>query len=259
MRNEVVRDYNSVFEIKKYRGGGKIACWLIAIVSIGLVIFLTIKYVIPRIKQSSYDVSIVGGSVYAVSVLKSTDVVSLEQAYPSAVAVGSSGYIWSEDNISYLLALIYPTEDMAKSVIASNQNSNFDLSIEVLRLPTIRYNLPEYTEQEKNAVVDCTNYIFGLVNKLYNMTISLQLDNVSAISSASTINSYKGDLLAYNVRLENILKTKPNDDVTHLLEQSVKACNILEKLVNDLLTNSDVDNKMKYTLCEYIYSVYNYY
>ena len=95
MKNEAIRDYNSVFEIKKSRGGGKIVRWLIAIVSIGLVIFLTIKYIIPMIKQSSYDVSIVGGSVYAVSVLKSADVVSLEQAYPSAVAVGSSGYIWS--------------------------------------------------------------------------------------------------------------------------------------------------------------------
>ena len=252
-------DYDRVFEIKKGKNLKKFFTIFLLFLVVAGIIFGVIKLFDVFSNKNKYDVYVEGGKVYAVSLLTSDNQLTLEQAYPSAVAVGSSGYIWSDSNLSYLIALIYPSEDMAKSVIASNKTSKFDMSLLSLQLPSIKYNLPEFTEAEVKVVVDCTNYMFDLINKLYDLTIALQLDNVSSISCASTINNYKGQLLSYNIQLEDILKNKSSSDVLHLVSQSVKACNILEKLVNDLLINTDIDNKMKYALCEYIYAMYNYY
>jgi len=247
-------DYNEVFEIKKIKKKPKVL-----LIFVSLLIIITISYFIWLILQrtAKYDVLYPSTTYYAVVLQQSEDVNKLTELYQNAVSIGASGYIWKGKDINYLIALIYPTEDMAKSVIASNQVDNYNLEIVQFSTPKVAYNLENHTQEEINIIKTATQLMYDLGKVMYELTISVQIGNLSSIAGASTINNYKGDILVFISEIEKILTTKTTNEVSDLLQKLIKISNILEKLVNDLIVNSQSTNAIKYSYCEYIYELCN--
>ncbi len=250
------RDYNEVFEIKKVRRKPKFIIFLVVVLSISTIAYFVYMFISKEV-QDNYDIYYPSYTYYAVSLESSKDKSALESLYPSATALGASGYVWEGEQENYLIALIYPTEDMAKSVVASNEVDNFELEIIPFSTPNIAYNLEDFEENEIELISESTMLVYDLGKVLYELTIAVQIGNLSSIAGASTVNNYKGDILANIAKIENILQTYKSNEVVNFLEKLVKLGNVLEKLVNDLITNNDTSNSMKYSYCEYIYELCN--
>ncbi|MBE5735490.1 MAG: hypothetical protein E7361_03500 [Clostridiales bacterium] len=190
--------------------------------------------------------------------LQSSSIADLQSKYDSAVAIGGSGYVWQGEDTHYLIALIYPREDMANSVIGSNNIPGFDLQVVEFNIPTIDYDLQDLDSTNIGVVQNALNKCIALADILYDLTIDCQLGEISTIACASSINNYKGELQGYTKSVSNILENYPSSDISHLQEVLIKCTNILDTMVNDLLTNDMVGNIMKYSYCEYIYMLCNY-
>ena len=249
------RNYNEVFEIAKNRRGKKIFGIIILMVlllgGIGYIAYFVLNYW----GQSKADVYVSATTYYAVSLMQDTTKSNLDIMYSTASMAGASGYVWQKDDIYYLLALIYPEEDMAKSVVASNNIEDFDLEIIRIDKPEVEYKLEEWTKEDKNKINEIENYLSDMANILYELTIAVHIDSISAIACASTINNHKGDMMAYSTSLATMLDSYINDDVYRLQTRLVTLINIMDKMVNELITTNNIDNAMKYNFCEYIFEL----
>ena len=147
---------------------------------------------------------------------------------------------------------------MAKSVVASNNVDQFELNITCFSTPNITYNLSDWDAENIELIKNATNLLFDMGRVLYELTISCQMNSLSVIACASTVNNHKGDMDAYIMSIDNILHEFSSSEVTHLLAKLTIASNILDKLVNELLINDNLGNTLKYCCCEYIYMLCNY-
>ncbi len=249
-------DYNDLFEIKK-RSHGR-ALVVLATLSVVALVAYTMYILITKVNIGGKDIEVESTTYYAVTMAEHSDEAELQAAYNNAIAIGGSGYVWKGSEISYLIALIYPREDMARSVVASNNIENFTLEISAFDTPNVAYNLPEWDKDDVETVSLATNMLFDMGNVLYELTIACQIKSLSTIACASTINNYKGDMKAYIASIDHMLQVRQSSDVERLYERLITASNLLEKLVNDLLINDNLGNILKYSYCEYIYMLCNY-
>ena len=254
--NVLDRDYSQIFEIKHTKRFG----WLIVITVVLFIalIFYTIYALFFKGSIFAKDITLNARSYFGVIMYISDSIEELNSKYDSAVGVGGSGYVWQGEDKSYLIALIYPEEDMATSVIASNNIENYHLEMVTFVTNNIEYDLPELSSDKITVVQSAINELMGLGEILYKLTISCQIGDVSTIACASTINNYKGVIEAKIHCIDNILANYSDDNISYLRDQLIKASGILEHMVNDLLLNDNVGNIMKYSYCEFIYLLCNY-
>ena len=251
------RNYNEVFEIVKNRRGKKIFGIIITVLLLVVGIGYIGSMLLKNIGNNKSDVYVKSKIFYAVSIAKDSIKSNLDAMYSAASMAGASGYVWQNENMYYLLALIYPNEDMAKSVVASNNIEEFDLEILEITIPKVEYSLESLSETDKKYVNEMETYLADMSNILYELTIAVHIDSISAIACASTINNHKGDMMAYSTNLDNILAVNSNDNLTRLKSKLIKLINIMDKMVNELITTTDIDNAMKYNFCEYIFELCN--
>ena len=251
-------DYSQVFVIRKKRKLLKVLGITIVIFAVLGVIAFFVFNILNLTNISKKDVEIPAKTYYAVSLKSSSDKAELEAEYVNAVALGACGYIFYAEEMYHLVALIYPTIDMANSVVATNNAANFDLSVVEITTSNHSFDMEDFKEEDIELVNEIKDYIFDFANILYELTISLQKDNISTIACASKVNSHKGDLLGYETKLQYVISSSPISELIALQELVVKLDNILEKLVNNLITNTIDNHSIKYALCEYIDALYNY-
>ncbi len=244
---KVINNYNEVFVIKHKR-----RIWLyLIIIGIVTLVALTGVYVSRLISKVGTDVYVGAKTYYGVSMMQSDNVIELQAEYNSAVTLGGSGYIW-QGKPNYLLALIYPEEDMANSVIATNSTTSFRLQLVELTSPEISYNLDGLSKEDKTRIIQSTNYLFDFANSLYELTIAMQKQSLSVVACASTINSHKGEIMALHNQVTRVLESYPNKDIDRLNTALTKAINLLDKMVVNMLDNTMDTINLKYGYCEYI-------
>lgn len=247
-------DYNNIFEIKKKRKFSKNFFIFVVLLIIVTGVYLVCTHIILPSSNNHYDVYRSQDGYYAVVLGENDDYQKLEAMYGSVVALGASGYIWQGGDTSYIIALIYPTEDMAKSVVASN---SIDMHIQKFETKQIAFNLDNFSPNEIDTIAQAINFVYDMGKVLYELTISIQLGGISTIAGASAVNTHKGQILANIATIQSYLNDKSSDNVNYYVAKMIKASNILEKLVNQLLTNQDESNAIKYCMCEYIYELCN--
>ena len=146
------RNYNEVFEIVKNRRGKKIFGTILIVILLAVGIGYVVSILLNNIGNNKVDVYVKSKTFYAVSIAKDNTKSNLDAMYGTASMAGASGYVWQKDNMYYLLALIYPNEDMAKSVVASNNIDEFDLEIFEITMPKVEYSLEGLSETDKKYV-----------------------------------------------------------------------------------------------------------
>ncbi|MBQ4558215.1 MAG: hypothetical protein IJA61_02420 [Clostridia bacterium] len=248
-------DYTKAFVIKKKNLIKPVFIFVIILIIVVSSIFLLINF-LPN--STKFDVTIPSKDFYAVSLMSSTQKLELDKEYNRVISLGACGYIIKIGDMYNMLALIYPSEDLARSVVASNSHINWDLQVVKISTKDNSFDLDGYGREDIAKVNEIATYIYDFANILYELTISLQTSSISSIACASSINTHKGELLSYKTQLQYFISQTNNKDLIALQEVIIKLDNILEKLVNNLIVNSVDSHIIKYALCEYIDALYNY-
>lgn len=194
-----------------------------SIITVGNFAFLTTQ----TTKCNSY-------TIYAVSLEKTISLAQAKEKVNDVLQKNGAGFIYSKDNMYYILASGYENKSDAEKVVGHLSDSNVTSEIIEIKVDKIEIDM-NLTTNEKTTMSEAINIFKNTYKTLYDISISLD----TAVKSKSECKLLLNDLKS------NILKTQSNFDTQFNSKLNSKLLSIklqineLTTTIQNLINNSD--------------------
>ena len=239
--------------IKRRRKGLKFFAVSMVIVAIsvclGEVISSMLKYGVVNI--FSQNVSKLNEyTVYALSFGEYSTLDAAQQMANASSLRGAGGYIWSSGGKYYVLGLVYPTNDAAKSV--SEGITEYSTAVMPISYGKVKLQFDELSSTELKTVQDAMEYLKDLYAELYNNCIKLDTKEMTSIACSNNINYFKSVAKTHVANIMRINNKLNSSKLSDLIDGYIMIIDSLDNCSEKLLASSESNYVSKYTLCEVV-------
>lgn len=208
---------------------------LSSLITIGNFAFLTTQ----TTKSNSY-------TIYAISLEKAISLIQAKDKVNDVIQKNGAGFIYSIDNVYYVLASGYENKSDAEKVVEHLSESGISSEIIEIKVDKIEIDM-NLTTDEKSTMSEAINLFKNTYKTLYDISISLDTSVKTKTECKLLINDLKS----------NILKTQSNFDTQFNSKLNSKLLNIKLE-INELITiiQALINNADKELFSAYINSAY---
>ncbi len=210
-----------------------------SLITVGNFAFLTTQ----TTKCNSY-------TIYAVSIEKALSMTQAKDKVESVVQKNGAGFIYSKDNVYYVLASGYENKSDAEKVVEHLSDSGVSSEIVEIKVDKIEIDM-NLSTNEKTTMSESINLFKNTYKTLYDISISLD----TAVKSKSECKLLLNDLKA------NVLKTQSNFDTQFNSKLNSKLLSIklqineLTTTIQTLINNADNDLLSAHIKCAYLETI----
>lgn len=187
-------------------------------------------------------------SVYAISLNSSSVKVSVNEYVQTVQKSGGAGFVWTQNNVYYVLASCYADENDAELVKANLTNSSFNPEILKINFSEISI-ASSFSSKQQNLVNEALLFFKTTYKNLYDISISLDtsiLTETEAKLEINTIQSKANNLISnFETLFENCMSN-------NLLILKLNLEDALEEL-NNVVNFSPSDNQSLSSKIKYSY------
>ena len=219
----------------------KILTSLIIIVSLALAVvvaelFSSIITVGDFAFISTSQSKVSGYNIYAVAVQKTTTKNNAQSLAKEIQYKNGAGYIYEKDNIYYILASAYESENDAVKVLENLTNQNINGEIIQISVSDVEINL-SLSGKEKIAFNNALNIFKSTFKSLYDISISLDTNVKSQTECKLAVSDLKANLTKVISNYETHFNSKLTQDLVSLKLKLDELDKILQSLYEDNLTD----------------------
>lgn len=178
-----------------------------------------------------------------------------EQVSITSTLLGASGVIWEQDKQFYVIGSAYNSLADTKSVQNNLANTEFKTDILTIKLDFTSIINNNHNNKNLTKIKDTIKFLNGLCDNLIKDSIKLEKKEISYIIASNNLNNLKSDLIEYKNNFEFFFDNS-NEKILKLKNCILKIENILDKTINSLIQNDNVNYNFKNGLCNIIRCCY---
>lgn len=178
-----------------------------------------------------------------------------EEVSITSTLLGASGVIWEQDDKYYVLGSAYDSLSDVKSVQKNLSHTEFKTDILTTKIDFASLINQNHNNKNINKIKDTIKFLNNLCNDLIKNSIKLEKKEISYVVASNNLNNMKSDLIEYKNNFEFYFDNS-NQNILKLKNCILKIENILDKTINSLIQNDNVNYNIKNCLCKVIRCCY---
>lgn len=173
----------------------------------------------------------------------------------TSILLGASGFVWEDDSKYYVLGSAYDSLNDAKSVQNNFNETEFKTEILTVKIDFSKVLSEKFEKENMDRIKKTIVFLKSLCNSLIDNSIKLDKKEISYIIASNNLNNLKSDLIEHINNFEYFLDNT-NENVIKLKNCVLKIENLLDKTINSLIQNDNVNYNLKNCLCSVIRCCY---
>lgn len=165
------------------------------------------------------------------------------------IQAGGGGFIWQDGDNYIVLGSVYKNEKDCTTVI-ENIAQQYKASVYEIKLKKCKFVVQDITRSERNLIGESVEFCNEVYEKLYDLSIDYDTGKLSNIAVSASVNSLKSEVSGKKVEVFNLCTKYNHKSLNDILTTYVAIEDILELLVNQMLTVENNQHLVRYAFME---------
>lgn len=162
---------------------------------------------------------------------------------------GGAGYVWVDGNKYVVLGSVYLNEVDCEKVV-QNMSENYKASVYKITLKKCKFVIEDISKKEQSTISNLVKYTNQVFEQLYDISIDYDTGNISNIAVSAKSNALKSKVMNYKNQTDLLNIKYNNENLQNIYNAFQSIENILELLVNEMLTTENNLNLVKYAFVD---------
>jgi len=189
--------------------------------------------------------------IYALAFYKTTDESSTSELAKKIQTKNGAGYIYNKDNVYYILASAYESENDAKKVLEKNETDEFTGEIIKIEVKEINLNMT-LSGKEKIALSNSLSIFKKVYASLYDLSVSLDTEVKNQTECKLAISDLKSNVSKVQADFDAHFNGKLDKNLLNIKLKLSDLSKMLQELLEKDSDGISFSSKLKYDSIEAI-------
>ncbi len=206
---------------------------------------------------SSDSITFKRDSLYALSLGEYATLAEAEEVANVAGSWGAGAYIANLENKYQVIGCVYSSNEDGEKVKQNLQTTNYNAKTIELKFNKIKFSISDIAKDNKEIIKNNFDIFNKTYKSLYDITMKVDKGEVTHIVASGQVNTLKSDVRVNRLKLANLANEYNNEVLIKLNDALIKLEEGLDVCVNQLLSNTYINQAVKYCLCNCVFLQHN--